>query len=590
MARLGRGTPNRPIVARNPPADATVTGTSAQTLAAFTPTASGGYGPSGTSAQTLANFTSSAAGSSVTGTTSQTLAAFTSSASGTYTPSTITGTVAVTLAAFTPTASGSSTVGTSARTLASFTSSASGSYGTDYVYDDFPGSAIDPTKWVVYNRLGDQVNGEVSAVIPANVRVSSGDLLIDQKFEDVSAGDTTTSAPNPRTVHYTSGQISQRAGSFLYGSVRVRAKLPAGTGNWPCIWMLGYEWQPSQPFTANVAGHNWPNDGWWEADIAEFIFDHRTQVNNALHFIGANRGGSGEKTLGFDASSQFAVYRLDWAPTSMTWYVDAEDGSGFVQTLQITGVAGTDIPNTPAYLVIHCAIGGAVANTPVSGTFPTVMTVDYAQVSRTSDSVDQPMGYVYDTLADATSAATGGHGVSGTSSQTLANATPSAAGSSVTGTSARTLANFTSTAAGSFGTDPTGTVAVTLAAFTPNASGSSSVGTSATTLAPVTPTAAGGHGVAGTSAQTLASFTSTASGSSVTGATAATLSAFVAAAGGSSTAGTVARTLAAFTSTATGTAGDIVIIGTATLSVFGTATRAVAVRTDTRIDAIGSEL
>jgi hypothetical protein len=87
-----------------------------------------------------------------------------------------------------------------------------GSAITDYVIqyrptpivETFSGSSL-PSTLIAYDRLGDQANSEVDAVIPANVRVSSGTLKIDSKFEDVVAGDTTTGAPNPRTVHYTSG-------------------------------------------------------------------------------------------------------------------------------------------------------------------------------------------------------------------------------------------------------------------------------------------------------------------------------------------------------------------------------------------------
>ena len=108
-----------------------ITGTSAQTLGAFTSTASGTETFTGTSAQTLGAFTSTASGTeTITGTSAQTLAAFTSTASGTET---ITGTSAQTLGSFTSSASGvvaNSVTGTSAQTLGAFTSTASGSVGT----------------------------------------------------------------------------------------------------------------------------------------------------------------------------------------------------------------------------------------------------------------------------------------------------------------------------------------------------------------------------------------------------------------------------------------------------------------------------
>ena len=464
--------------------------------------------------------------------------------------------------------------------------------GTTYILDDeFSGSSVDLTTWAVLNRPGDLANSEVDGVIPANVRESGGLALIDTKFEDVTFG--------PDTYHYTTGQIEQKVVSFFYGDVQVRAKIPGGTGTWPCIWMVGYKWQPTQESgTTVVPGSDWPNDGWWECDIAEFMSGHRTLVNNALHFITANRGGSGEKSLPYNATSRYMVYRLVWTPTSMTWMVDPEDGSGWQTTLTFTGVAGTDIPNTPGYVVLSCAVGG-FGGVPDSATFPVTFEIDYVRIAATVDTIDN--GEVRATLADATSAATGtvtasspdgdggirarqgaatyirarsrnyyqrrpqmdastGVAVSGAVAVTLDNFTSAATGGfGPSGTSAQTLANFTSSATGAFGSNPVGTVAVTLDNFTSTASGSEVVGTSTPTLANATSAATGVHGVSGMSASTLAPFTSTASGSE--------------------TLGSLARTLANFTSSAAGTFGQIY-----TITGHLTTSRADTRRTTERVD------
>jgi beta-glucanase (GH16 family) len=47
----------------------------------------------------------------------------------------------------------------------------------------------------------------------------------------------------------------------------------------------------------------------------------------------------------------------------------------------ISGAAGTVIPNTPGYLIIHTAIGGSASTTPNPATFPQTMEIDYAQIS-----------------------------------------------------------------------------------------------------------------------------------------------------------------------------------------------------------------
>src|SRR5262249_52095732 len=196
-------------------------------------------------------------------------------------------------------------------------------------FDDFLGTSIDPAKWTVLDRLSDQANHEVNCVIPQNVSVKDGMLEGVSKHEDHSCGDTLEA---PRVMHYTSWQIQQATKPFRYGTIEVRAKVPGGIGIWPTIWMLGFEWQESQPYTANVPGApEGPVAGWCEIDIAEFWQGGRRNVNTTVHY---NRpGGLHIKDLSFDATAQFAVYRLEWTRDSLIWSVDAEDGKGF-QTLR----------------------------------------------------------------------------------------------------------------------------------------------------------------------------------------------------------------------------------------------------------------
>lgn len=241
-------------------------------------------------------------------------------------------------------------------------------------FDDFLGSSIDVTKWTVFDRLSDQVNGEVNCVIPANITVSGGLLSGVAKFEDHSCGD---SVQSPITEHYTSWQIQQKTSPFLYGTIDFRAKLPGGTGIWPTMWMLGFEWQANQPLTANTPGANWPVAGWCEVDVAEFLSNARTQVNTVVHF--GVSGGTSLQTIPFDATTRFMVYRLQWAAGSMAWSVDAEDGVGF-RTLRT--VTGSGVPDVPMYVVLNMAIGGTGGGTPNSGTFPQTFQVDYVRVTK----------------------------------------------------------------------------------------------------------------------------------------------------------------------------------------------------------------
>jgi beta-glucanase (GH16 family) len=99
--------------------------------------------------------------------------------------------------------------------------------------------------------------------------------------------------------------------------------------------MLGFEWQASQPRTANTPEHRWPNAGWCEIDIAEFWQKDRRKVNTTVHYN--KHGGLHLKELSFDATTQFAVYRLGWTQAALIWSVDAEDGKGFRKLYSVRG-------------------------------------------------------------------------------------------------------------------------------------------------------------------------------------------------------------------------------------------------------------
>ena len=242
-------------------------------------------------------------------------------------------------------------------------------------FDDFVGTAIDSKKWTVLDRLSDQANHEVNCVVAENVSVKDGLLEGVSKYEDRRCGDSLEPA---RTMHYTSWQIQQATEPFLYGTIEVRAKVPGGVGTWPTIWMLGFQWQASQPYTANIRGHQWPNAGWCEIDIAEFWQTDRRKVNTTVHYN--KPGGLHLKELSFDATTQFAVYRLEWTQDALIWSVDAEDGKGFRKLYTARG--SRRVPNVPMFLIIHTAIGGTGGGNPDPSTFPQTFQVDYVRVTQ----------------------------------------------------------------------------------------------------------------------------------------------------------------------------------------------------------------
>ena len=101
-------------------------------------------------------------------------------------------------------------------------------------------------------------------------------------------------------------------------------------------------------------------------------------MNTTIHYN--KPGGLQIKRLPFDATTRFAVYRLEWTQEALIWSVDAEDGKGF-RTLHSVRGAGS-IPNEPMYVVIHTAIGGTGGGDPDPATFPQTFHVDYVRVTQ----------------------------------------------------------------------------------------------------------------------------------------------------------------------------------------------------------------
>jgi beta-glucanase (GH16 family) len=250
-------------------------------------------------------------------------------------------------------------------------------HGQPPLFDDFLGSSVDNSKWNVYNRDGDRINGDPNVVRPGNVTVSGGNLNILSSFSSGAyVGHTSEDPTNDITRDYACAQLASRQ-SWLYGTFDARVMTAGGVGTGPLFWMLGDGWKATQPFTANTPEANWPSNtgGWWEIDIMEFSGGSRTVNNCAAH---CNTSDVLGVTLPFDANTRFMVYRLDWRPGWLRWYVNAEDGNGFVLLREITDTA--KIPTNPGYVQCHVELGsfyGAVS----SGNYPLTTQYDYVRVA-----------------------------------------------------------------------------------------------------------------------------------------------------------------------------------------------------------------
>jgi beta-glucanase (GH16 family) len=222
--------------------------------------------------------------------------------------------------------------------------------------DEFntPGSP-DPTKWGfdIGTGSGGWGNNELEYYTSrqTNAVISNGTLkIIAQK--EVYDGSSYTSAR----------MLSNNLYSFKYGRIDVRAKVPASTGTWPAIWMLGND----------IATAGWPGCG--EMDIMEQSGADKSTILGTLHYPSeVGQYGDGSKTTIPTASSAFHVYTAMWTPTSIQLSVDS--------VVYYTLSNKPALPfNQPFFIILNVAMGGNLGGT-IDPAFTTdQMEVDYVRV------------------------------------------------------------------------------------------------------------------------------------------------------------------------------------------------------------------
>jgi len=190
--------------------------------------------------------------------------------------------------------------------------------------DEFDGPALDRDKWTVSQDCWGGGNDERQCYVddPMTIRVENGVLRITARRGAATGRAQPAGDPSTERVSrdYSSGRVqTQGRASFRYGRIAVRARLPAGQGLWPAIWML--------PEHDNYGPY--PLSG--EIDIAEAVNlgvrcgGCRDQVRGATHHgasLEANRMWDSATRL--DAVEAFHVFALDWTPKRMTWSLDGK--------------------------------------------------------------------------------------------------------------------------------------------------------------------------------------------------------------------------------------------------------------------------
>lgn len=194
---------------------------------------------------------------------------------------------------------------------------------------------------------------------PENARVEGGMLIIETRKEKFG------------TNNYTSARlVTKGKGDWQYGRVEVKAKLPAGRGTWPAIWML-----------ASTTPLKWPEDG--ELDIMEHVGFDPGVVHANIHTKAYNHSintNKGNKISVPDATQAFHVYSMEWDAEKIVFLMDGKDYFTFANDKQNN--PATWPYNQPFHLLLNVAIGGGWGGAQGidDGIFPQRMEVDYVRV------------------------------------------------------------------------------------------------------------------------------------------------------------------------------------------------------------------
>ncbi len=177
-------------------------------------------------------------------------------------------------------------------------------------------------------------------------------------------------------AHYTSARlVSKGKGDFLYGRIEARAKLPAGRGTWPAIWMLPTDWRYG----------DWPRSG--EIDIMEHVGFDPGRIHVSVHTQAYNHIAGTQKTAirAVDgATTGFHVYRVDWTPDAIRGYVDG----ALVLEFPNEGSGPDAWPfDQRFHLLLNVAVGGDWGGKQGvdDAAFPARMQVDYVRVYRLAE-------------------------------------------------------------------------------------------------------------------------------------------------------------------------------------------------------------
>ena len=249
--------------------------------------------------------------------------------------------------------------------------------------DEFDGDSLDLTKWEREENNYGGGNFERQA------------YRADDKYSFVEGGNLHVAVyrdahttPDGKSQPYSSARLRTRGrADFRFGRFEVRAKMPAGQGIWPAVWLLPTD----SPYGGWAAGG--------EIDLLESRGSAVEETTGALHFGG---GWPRNEFLAHayrfpdeNAAEAFHVYAIEWDAEAITWSVDGESVQTRMRDEWFTEAAPGN-PSAPFdaafHLIVNVAVDGRFfehvdqrADRLPAAAFPQTLLVDYVRVYQRAE-------------------------------------------------------------------------------------------------------------------------------------------------------------------------------------------------------------
>jgi len=222
---------------------------------------------------------------------------------------------------------------------------------------DVPGLP-DPKKWTY--EEGKVRNGEAqyyTKARPENCRIEGGMLILEARKEPFTGA--------RGSGDYTSASIETKGlGSWQYGRLEMRARLPQGLGVWPAFWTLGVK-------------DGWPACG--EIDIMEFVGHTPDKVHGTLHWKAAGKHASKGGSLTVARPwEDFHMYAVEWSADRIDFFYDDTKYDSIA--LAQADDNGANAFRQPHYVKLNLALGGSWGGKIDDAALPQKFIVDYVRV------------------------------------------------------------------------------------------------------------------------------------------------------------------------------------------------------------------